>query len=178
MGWTRFAVALLLLAGAARAEERPLVLATTTSVRDSGLMDELLPVFEKETGIQVQLVAVGSGAALAMGEKGDADVLVTHDPDAEQTLVEKGALVDHRAFLENYYLIAGPAEDPVKAGAYQGMGGTFYSLGATFAPLVITSTALGLGLPGWGILAAMFLLSALGMTAIALRAASPRPVRA
>lgn len=68
--------------------------------------------------------------------------------------------------------------DPVKAGAYQGMGGTFYSLGATFAPLVITSTALDLGLPGWAILAAMFLLSALGMTAIALRAASPRPVRA
>jgi tungstate transport system substrate-binding protein len=114
----RFALAALALAGAARAEEasRPLVLATTTSVRDAGLMDELLPVFEKETGIQVQLIAVGSGAALAMGEKGDADVLVTHDPDAEQALVAKRALVDHRPFLENYYLIAGPADDPARVG--------------------------------------------------------------
>lgn len=117
MRWTRFALVVALLAGTARAEERPLVLATTTSVRDSGLMDELLPLFEEEAGIRVQLVAVGSGAALAMGEKGDADVLVTHDPDAEQALVEKGALVEHRAFLENYYLIAGPAEDPAQAGA-------------------------------------------------------------
>jgi tungstate transport system substrate-binding protein len=114
----RLALATLALAAAtgARAEEagRPLVLATTTSVRDAGLMDELLPVFEKQSGIHVQLVAVGSGAALAMGEKGDADILVTHDPDAERALVESGALVDHRPFLENYFLIAGPAEDPAK----------------------------------------------------------------
>jgi MFS family permease len=65
--------------------------------------------------------------------------------------------------------------DPVAAGAYQGMGGTFYALGSTFAPIVITVTAIGLGLPGWGILAAMFLLAALGMTAIAFRAARQRP---
>lgn len=62
--------------------------------------------------------------------------------------------------------------DPVAAGAYQGVIGTFYSVGATFAPLVVTATALDLGLPGWGILAVMFLLSAVGMTAIALRAAA------
>lgn len=60
--------------------------------------------------------------------------------------------------------------DPMKAGAYQGIIGTFYSVGATFAPLVVTATALNLGTPGWGILAAMFLLSAAGMTAIAIRA--------
>jgi MFS family permease len=68
--------------------------------------------------------------------------------------------------------------DPVKAGAYQGLTGTFYSAGATFAPLVITATALNLGLPGWGILAAMFLLAAAGMTAIALRAAQKQPAAA
>ena len=98
----------------ARAEEakRALVLGSTTSVRDSGLMDELLPLFEKETGIHVQLVAVGSGAALKLGEDGNADVLVTHEPDGEKALVEKGALVDHRPFMENFFLIAGPAEDP------------------------------------------------------------------
>jgi len=98
----------------ARAEDakRPLVLGSTTSVRDSGLMDELLPLFENSTGIHVQLVAVGSGAALKLGEDGNADVLVTHEPDGEKVLVEKGALVDHRPFMENFFLIAGPVEDP------------------------------------------------------------------
>jgi hypothetical protein len=61
--------------------------------------------------------------------------------------------------------------DPVRAGAYQGIIGTFYSVGATFAPLVVTATALNLGMAGWGILAAIFLLSAAGMTVIAIRAA-------
>jgi len=110
-----FAVlALVLGSAAARAEgaKRPLVLATTTSVRDTGLMDDLLPIFEKESGRQVQLIAVGSGAALAMGEKGDADVLLTHEPDGEKALVDKGALVDHVVIAENFFLIAGPAEDP------------------------------------------------------------------
>jgi tungstate transport system substrate-binding protein len=108
-------VALVLsLAVTAHAEDakRSLVLGSTTSVRDSGLMDELLPLFEKETGIHVQLVAVGSGAALKMGADGNADVLVTHEPDGEAALVASGALVDHQPFMENYFLIAGPAEDP------------------------------------------------------------------
>ncbi len=108
------AALLLSLAPPAHAEDakRPLVLGSTTSVRDSGLMDELLPLFEKESGIHVQLVAVGSGAALKMGADGNADVLVTHEPDGEQVLVDSGALVDHQPFMENFFLIAGPAEDP------------------------------------------------------------------
>lgn len=106
--------ALLSFLSPARAEDakRALVLGSTTSVRDSGLMDELLPLFENSTGIHVQLVAVGSGAALKLGADGNADVLVTHEPDGEQALVAKGALVDHRAFMENFFLIAGPVEDP------------------------------------------------------------------
>ena len=68
--------------------------------------------------------------------------------------------------------------DPVKAGAYQGLGGTFFSIGSTLAPFVVTGTALDLGLPGWAILAAMFALSALGMTAIARRAATRIPASA
>jgi tungstate transport system substrate-binding protein len=108
-------VALVLsLASPAHAEDakRPLVIGSTTSVRDSGLMDELLPLFEKETGIHVQLVAVGSGAALKMGADGNADVLVTHEPDGEAALVASGALVDRQPFMENFFLIAGPGEDP------------------------------------------------------------------
>lgn len=112
--WMGCALSLLAFAAIAHAEEakRPLVLATTTSVRDTGLMDELLPLFEQQSGREVQLVAVGSGAALAMGEKGDADVVLTHDPAREAALVEKGAIVDHVPFLENYFLIVGPKEDP------------------------------------------------------------------
>jgi len=106
--------ALASFAAPAHAEDakRALVLGSTTSVRDSGLMDELLPLFEKESGLHVQLIAVGSGAALKLGEEGNADVLVTHEPDGEKALVEKGALVDHHAFMENYFLVAGPAGDP------------------------------------------------------------------
>ena len=115
MKWFAALAALVLsLAVPAHAEDakRPLVLGSTTSVRDTGLMDELLPLFEKETGIHVQLVAVGSGAALKMGADGNADVLVTHEPDGEAALVASGALVDHHPFMENFFLIAGPAEDP------------------------------------------------------------------
>ena len=106
--------ALASFAAPAHAEDakRALVLGSTTSVRDSGLMDELLPLFEKESGLHVQLIAVGSGAALKLGEEGNADVLVTHEPDGEKALVEKGALVDRHAFMENYFLVAGPAGDP------------------------------------------------------------------
>jgi tungstate transport system substrate-binding protein len=108
-------VALLaLVAIPAHAEDakRSLVLGSTTSVRDSGLMDALLPIFEQQSGIHVQLVAVGSGAALKMGADGNADVLVTHEPTGEKELVDAGALIDHQPFMENFFLIAGPADDP------------------------------------------------------------------
>jgi tungstate transport system substrate-binding protein len=90
----------------------PLILATTTSVRDSSLLDELLPLFLERSGIAVRVVAVGSGAALRMGTDGNADVLVTHAPGAEQAGVSAGTLVDRLPFMENYFVIAGPSEDP------------------------------------------------------------------
>ncbi len=115
-------IALPLLAGAlvgphpARSESpeptRRLVLATTTSVRDSGLMDALLPSFEAESGIDVELIAVGSGAALRMGAMGEADVVVAHAPGEERKLVESGILLDRQPFMHNYFLLAGPAGDP------------------------------------------------------------------
>jgi tungstate transport system substrate-binding protein len=92
--------------------DRALLLATTTSVRDSRLFDALLPLFRERTGIAVHLVAVGSGAALRMGAEGNADVLVTHAPDAEKTLVEEGILLDRRPFMENFFVLVGPPEDP------------------------------------------------------------------
>lgn len=89
-----------------------LLLATTTSVRDSGLLEELLPLFSEQTGIHVQVIAVGSGAALRMGREGNADLLLTHAPAGEELLVASGAALSRRPFMENHFVIAGPPEDP------------------------------------------------------------------
>ena len=70
--------------------EDELILATTTSLNDSGLLDQLVPIFEDETGVSVKIIAVGTGAALRMGVDGNADLLLTHAPDAERVLVEAG----------------------------------------------------------------------------------------
>ena len=94
------------------AEESDLLLVTTTSVRDSGLLAALAPVFQEQTGIRLQVVAVGSGAALRMGRDGDADVLLTHAPDGEEALVASGAAASRKSVMENYFVIAGPPEDP------------------------------------------------------------------
>lgn len=100
------------------AEEPPgLVLATTTSVQDSGLLDELLPRFTEQTGVGVRAVAVGSGAALRMGREGNADVLLTHAPTAEQELLDQGVLASRVPIMENFFVIAGPGADPAGVGA-------------------------------------------------------------
>jgi tungstate transport system substrate-binding protein len=89
-----------------------LILATTTSTQDSGLLDELIPVFEKDTGYKVKTVAVGSGAALQMGQEGNADVLLVHSPSAEKTFVEGGFGIDRKLVMHNDFVIVGPAADP------------------------------------------------------------------
>jgi tungstate transport system substrate-binding protein len=98
--------------GLAPATERSMILATTTSVRDSGLLAALLPDFTKQTGIEVQVIAVGTGAALRMGREGNADLLLTHAPAAEQVLVDEGIVTRRTPFMENYFVIAGPRDDP------------------------------------------------------------------
>ena len=91
---------------------RSVLLATTTSVRDSGLLDVLLPAFTEETGIPVQAVAVGTGAALRMGAEGNADLLLTHAPDAEKILLASQAVSRRVEIMENHFVIAGPPDDP------------------------------------------------------------------
>jgi len=93
-------------------EPSSLILATTTSVRDSGLLDALLPRFQKETGVEVRVIAVGTGAALRMGREGNADVLLTHAPAAEQVLVDDGVVRRRTPFMENFFVIVGPDADP------------------------------------------------------------------
>jgi tungstate transport system substrate-binding protein len=88
-----------------------IILATTTSTRDAGLLDSLLPVFERRTGYTVKVIAVGSGQALAMGRRGDADVVLSHAPEAEVALVDSGYFVRRRLVMHNEFLIVGPAGD-------------------------------------------------------------------
>ena len=97
-----------------RPQSKEITLATTTSTQDSGLLEVLLPAFERESGIKVKVVAVGSGQALELGRRGDADVLLTHSPDAEKKFMDE-ELGDRRlAVMHNDFVVVGPAED--KAG--------------------------------------------------------------
>ena len=88
------------------------ILATTTSTDDSGLLDELLPLFEEETGYHVKLIAVGTGRALEMGRRGDADVLLVHAPAAEEEFVAEGYGVNRQRVMHNDFVILGPESDP------------------------------------------------------------------
>lgn len=91
-----------------------IILATTTSTRDSGLLDELLPIFQEQTGYNVKMVAVGTGAALAMGEEGNADVLLVHAPAAEEELMAKGFGSERYLVMHNDFVIVGPPNDPAE----------------------------------------------------------------
>jgi tungstate transport system substrate-binding protein len=89
-----------------------LILATTTSTQDSGLLDVLVPLFEAQTGYTVQTIAVGTGAALKMAEEGNADVLLVHAPAAEKVLMDGGYGKDRLLVMHNDFVIVGPANDP------------------------------------------------------------------
>ena len=94
--------------------EKNIILATTTSTEDSGLLDALIPAFEKKTGYFVKTIAVGSGQAMAMGHKGEADALLVHSPDAEKSFVAEGSGINRRLVMHNDFVIVGPQADPAK----------------------------------------------------------------
>lgn len=94
------------------AQQKNIILATTTSTQDSGLLDVLIPIFEKKTGFFVKTIAVGSGQAMSMGQKGEADVLLVHSPDAEIKFVSQGYGVNRRLIMHNDFIIVGPEKDP------------------------------------------------------------------
>ena len=91
---------------------REVILATTTSFRDTGLLDSLVRAFERRTGYRVRAVAVGSGQALRMGERGDADVLIAHSPAAELAFLRAGAGSRRQVVAYNHFALAGPSGDP------------------------------------------------------------------
>lgn len=94
-------------------KQKNLILATTTSTQDSGLLDVLIPIFEKQTGYFVKTIAVGSGQAMAMGQKGEADVLLVHSPEAELKFMTEGNGTNRQLVMHNDFIIVGPADDPV-----------------------------------------------------------------
>jgi tungstate transport system substrate-binding protein len=96
------------------AQQKTIIMATTTSTQDSGLLDVLLPIFEKETGYFVKTIAVGSGQAMAMGQRGEADVLLVHSPAAEKKFVSEGYGIHRRLVMHNDFIIVGAPEDPGK----------------------------------------------------------------
>jgi tungstate transport system substrate-binding protein len=90
------------------------ILSTTTSTQDSGLLDVLVPMFEKRTGYSVKTISVGTGQALALAAKGEADVCLVHAPDSEKKYAADGLLLNRRLVMHNDFIIVGPAEDPAR----------------------------------------------------------------
>ncbi len=109
-------VALQTTAAAAQgsAGARDVILATTTSLQDTGLLDSLLPIFDRESGYHVKAVAVGSGQALRLAERGDADVVLVHSPDAEAAFMRAGFGTVRRVVAWNYFALVGPRDDPAR----------------------------------------------------------------
>jgi tungstate transport system substrate-binding protein len=115
------------------------IMSSTTSTRDSGLMDVLIPIFEKQTGYQMKPIYVGTGAAITMGQQGNADVVLVHSPTLEKPFMDSGVGINRKLVMHNYYLVVGPSSDPagikgmtVAADAFKKIAdakATFYSRG-------------------------------------------------
>ncbi len=108
-----------------------IILSTTTSTQDSGLLDVLIPIFEKKTGYFVKTIAVGSGQAMAMGQKGEADVLLVHSPAAEKKFVAEGYGVNRKIIMHNDFIVVGPAGDPAKIKGVKGTPEVFKKIAST-----------------------------------------------
>ncbi len=113
----------------------PVVLATTTSTQDSGLLDELIPAFERSEGYSVKTVAVGSGQAIEMGRRGEADVVLAHSPDAEQELMDSGVAGSREVVMHNDFVVVGPAGDPAGVEGEEAVG-AFARIARKSAPFV------------------------------------------
>ena len=90
------------------------ILSTTTSTQDSGLLDVLVPMFEKRSGLTVKTISVGTGQALALAARGEADVTLAHAPAMEKKYVQEGKMLNRRLVMYNDFVVIGPADDPAK----------------------------------------------------------------
>jgi tungstate transport system substrate-binding protein len=112
------------------------ILATTTSTQDSGLLDVLVPAFQEASGYTVKTIAVGSGQAMEMGEKGDADVLLVHSPAAEKEFVEAGYGIDRRLVMHNWFIVVGSSADPAGVKGMASVTDAFTKIAGTPATFV------------------------------------------
>jgi tungstate transport system substrate-binding protein len=107
-------VSALSWAGPARAQSNTVILSTTTSTQDSGLLDLLVPMFEKKTGMTVKTISVGTGQALALAARGEADVALVHAPSLERKYVDEGRMQNRRLVMYNDFVMIGPEDDPAR----------------------------------------------------------------
>ena len=119
----------LFMAASVAAETR-IKCASTTSTQNAGLFDYLLPIFETKTGIKVDVVAVGTGAAIEIGKRGDADVVMVHAKELELKAVEEGAFVNRHDLMYNDFVIIGPTDDPLKIKGMQSTVEAFKKIGS------------------------------------------------
>ena len=138
MKWICLSVVAVVIVGCSSAKEetRTLTLATTTSTRDSGLLDVLIPMFERETGLSVKVVAVGSGQAIELGRRGDADVLLTHAPDAEELFMAAGYGEQRRGVMHNDFVLVGPQMDPASVKGQTSIKKAFGRIAQSGSPFV------------------------------------------
>jgi tungstate transport system substrate-binding protein len=133
---TILALALLALALPAAAQDRPITIASTTSTEQSGLFGHILPVFTRETGIAVRVVALGTGQALDVGRRGDADVVFVHDRAAEDRFVREGFGGPRRHVMYNDFVLVGPAADPARVAGGRDITAALRRIAETRAPFV------------------------------------------
>jgi len=118
------------------AQEKFITVASTTSTEQSGLFKHLLPIFEQKTGIKVRVVALGTGQALDMGRRGDADVVFVHDPAAEKKFVDDGLGVNYKQVMYNDFVLIGPKSDPAKIAGGKDILGALKKVEGAKAPFV------------------------------------------
>lgn len=131
--WIIFYTLLCLDIPEAKPGSKGILLATTTSVQDSGLLDLLIPIFERKTGYFVKTIAVGSGQAMAMGMKGEVDVLLVHSPAAEEKFMAEGYGINRRTMMHNDFIIVGPPKDPAKIKGTKLASGAFKKIASAQA---------------------------------------------
>lgn len=131
--WTRALILISVafgMVGCQSGTNETLILATTTSTRDTGLLDVLVPMFEEQTGSSVKTIAVGTGATLTMGRRGEADVLLVHAPSQEQTFMDEGHGIKRQPFMFNDFVLLGPAEDAAEVSEAKSAAEAFQKISA------------------------------------------------
>jgi len=128
--------ALTLLSSPAFAQEKSIVVSSTTSTEQSGLFGFILPIFKMKTGIEVKVVAVGTGQALDIGRRGDADVVFVHDKPAEEKFVAEGFATKRIEVMYNDFVLIGPKSDPAKIAGGKDIKAAFQKIATAQAPFV------------------------------------------